>query len=391
MNADANENHAAIPMLQIQDISHYLEDNGIITGRDAASVHENSYRRQDQIEQAENVEGQTQYQTKVIGQFIQENKTKDLDRHKNEINKKESLLKKFKDAKISIRLKDNKVIHGIGLRNLVDQCDTFVTLVSWETHTSSIMENSHVFQLIQFEKDAVEHFLDLVDVKATDSSQSIVDFILNDFIIDCCYVAHYLQASEILEEIVSVIQESIDYENCTSIFVLADELQLMALRQASMKHVLERLDKIKTSELWDSIPKSLQNHILTLQNAAQSSIIGRGQTKNVIFSSSHEFLAMFHDTLTLHKERLRETKLRQEEIIKERKREGSNSMLQFGRFSKRHVQEKDVFGGSVEDAAKKILKQEERVRTLQIFYNEQKAIFAKDMQHNDQFRGSFAL
>jgi hypothetical protein len=50
-----------------------------------------------------------------------------------------------------------------------------------------------------------------------------------------------------------------------------------------------------------------------------------------------------------------------------------------------------VLGGSVADAAKKIKRQEERVNTLQAFYNEQKAIFAKDRQSVEQFQGMFQL
>ena len=55
---------------------------------------------------------------------------------------------------------------------------------------------------------------------------------------------------------------------------------------------------------------------------------------------------------------------------------------------RRFIQPRDVYSGSVEDAAKKILKQEERVKTLQAFYNEQKAIFAKDVE---TYRGRFTL
>jgi hypothetical protein len=191
-----------------------------------------------------------------------------------------------------------------------------------------------------------------------------------------------------MDEIVSIIQSSIDSENCTSICVLADELQIPSLLQASMKFILGRLDNIENNgEIWNDIPSALKNHIITLRNAAKSSIIGRGQTKEVIFSSAGEFLAIFHDTLTCQKERLRGAKERQEEIVQERLRESEG----LGRFSSRIVQEIDVYGGSVEDASKKIRKQEERVKTLQAFYNEQKAIFARDMQSDGQFRGKFSL
>jgi ribosome-associated translation inhibitor RaiA len=154
-----------------------------------------------------------------------------------------------------------------------------------------------------------------------------------------------------------------------------------------MKFVMERLDHIKDDvEVWNSIPSTLRNQIIALNKAVKSSIIGRGQTKEAIFSSVDEFIAILNDTLNCHKERLREAKERQEEIIEDRLREGRVSSGS-GRF----VLEKDVLGGSVADAAKKIKRQEERVNTLQAFYNEQKEIFAKDRQSVEQFQGMFQL
>ncbi len=57
-----------------------------------------------------------------------------------------------------------------------------------------------------------------------------------------------------------------------------------------------------------------------------------------------------------------EAKIRQEEIIKERKLRGG-----------RH---RDPLGGSVHDAALKIARQEKRIQTLEQFFKEQKLIFA---------------
>lgn len=234
-----------------------------------------------------------------------------------------------------------------------------------------------------------------------EQSKSVEELIDTDHIIECCHISHFLQAREILEDIVTVIKSSIDSDNCTSICVLADELQIPSLLQASMKYVMERLDNIQQNqELWEDIPIALRNQIATLKHAAESSIIGRGQTKEVIFSSGDEFLAIFHDTLTTMKERLKDAQQRQEEIIQERLRCGgdggsgegeytTNGAL--GRFSKRFVQEKNVFGGSVEDAAIKIQKQEERIRTLQAFYDEQKAIFRRDLDGDGYYQGRFKL
>ena len=383
-----SERQDGLELPLIQDVSHYLQENGILPGRLNAPAGE-TYQRQDQVELEAAVNAQQEYQTEVINRFMKDDEEISITASEGGLVRKRNLLEKCKGVSISIKTRDSLVVENVPLDRLVDQCDTFLTLVGSE-HWSSFVNRDFVFQLDQFHKEAVEHFLNILQIRSK-SSTLISDLITSNFIIECCYIAHFLQATDVLNEIISIIQSSIDSDNCTSICVLADELQIPSLLQASMKFVMEKLDYIKKDvEVWDSIPTALKNHIITLRNAAKSSIIGRGQTKEVIFSSAGEFLAIFHDTLTCHKERLREAKERQKEIIQERLREGAATSGS-GRFSLRSVQEKDVYGGSVEDAAKKIKRQEERVNTLQAFYNEQKAIFAKDMQSDGQFYGRFQL
>jgi hypothetical protein len=371
-----------VPLLQ--DISHYLHENGILPGHLNAPAHE-PYQQQDQVELEATVNAQQEYQTEIINKFIKDDEEISIKSCEESTIRKKTLLEKCKGISISIKTRDSLVVKNMPLDMLVDQCDTFLTLVGSE-HWSSFVNQDFVFELNQFQKEAVEHFLEIIQIRDK-SSILIRDFITSNFIIECCYIAHYLQATDVLNEIVSVIQSSIDSENCTSICVLADELQIPSLLQASMKFVMERLDHIKNDvEVWNSIPSTLRNQIIALNKAVKSSIIGRGQTKEAIFSSVEEFIAILNDTLNCHKERLREAKERQEEIIEDRLREG-RVISGSGRF----VQEKDVLGGSVADAAKKIKRQEERVNTLQAFYNEQKAIFAKDRQSVEQFQGMFQL
>lgn len=363
-NQGGNLPPVEIPLLQ--DMNHYLEQNGILAGHPDAP----SYQRQDQVELEERVNAQMEYQTSVIDKFVKEDEITEMNLHKNEIDRKKYLLEKCKDMTISIQTNDAIIPHA-PLYELVKHCDTFQTLVgseNWKMDT---------FQLTQFSQKIVLKFLNVI--KDHEKDIPLQESLSHDSIIDCCYVVHYLQATEILNNITNVIQSSIDCDNCTSICILADELHLPSLRQAAMKHVMASLDKIQQDEeVWNDIPNNLRNHIILLRNATKSSIIGRGQTKEVIFSSSAEFLAIFHDTLSCHKERLRDAKQRQDEIIQERMQQNR----------RRFIQPRDVYSGSVEDAAKKILKQEERVKTLQAFYNEQKAIFAKDVE---TYRGRFTL
>ena len=346
------------------------------------------------------------------------------------------------------------VIKHVPLHELVQKCDMLFTLAtsdrwlpirehndnSGSDDNDDNNEEEYIFSMNQFSKDGVEEFLSMVLVEDTSSGHgsSNTDTCSSThahahaqirtpspkYIIECCYIAHYLQATSILDHIVSILQTSIDAQNCTSLCILADELRIPSLFQSSMKFVLERLEDIQGDEgVWREIPSSLRNHILTLRNAAHSSLVAGGhgsasasasghtnnEAKQVLFSSGDEFLAIFYDTLALHKDRLKEAKQRQEEIIQERKREWnvnvdenenengnvntSQSQSFMGRFTRRNVQERDVYGGSVKDAAIKIEKQERRVKTLQAFYNQQKAIFAQDLEQNGdgRYRGSFYL
>lgn len=365
---------AEVPLLQ--DINHYLESNGIL------QAHNQNYQRLDQVELAQSVNAQEQYQSKIIQKFINEDTEQEQNnpQHRELEKERTEVLRKCRDVFISIQTAKD-VLKNVPLHHLVDRCDTFYTLASSDRWSS--LTKDFKFSLDQFDTSSVKQFLAIVNPSNSFSVQDLT----TQHIIDCCYISHFLQASEILNDIVQIIESSIDAENCTSICVMADELQIPSLLNSSMKFVMERLNEIQDNEeLWDDIPTTLRNHILTLRNAAHSSIVGMGKKSQVIFSSAGEFLAIFHDTLTLNKERLREAKLRQEEIIQERMRENGH-----GRFSRRFVQQRDVYGGDVEDARVKIEKQEKRVQTLQAFYDQQKAIFSQDLQNEGRFKGPFRL
>jgi len=363
--------------LRLQDVEHYLQANGILQAQQP------NYERLDQVELAANVNAQDQYQTDVIQKFMQEDEDSNIVK-KDFQKKKKNVLNKCRDVSISIQTAQD-VLHHVSLHDLVDQCDTFYTLASSD-HWSSLMEEDYIFSLEQFDTSPVKQFLSIID-SSSSASRTTVQELTNQNIIECCYIAHFLQSSDVLTSIVDIIQSSIDSENCTSICVLADELQIPSLLQSSMKFVMGSLEQIQANgDVWNNIPSALKNHILTLRNAAQSSIVGRGQIRQVLFSSADEFLAIFHDTLTLNKERLREAKQRQAEIIEERK-----MGVDTRRLAVVSVEPRDIYGGSVRDAAVKIEKQEQRLQALVSFYNEQKAIFAKDAEIGGRFKGSFSL
>jgi len=395
------------PHPQLQDLEHYLRQNGI-----EARQQQQPYQGMDHTELAANVSAQAKYEKEAIEKFVKEDEDKTAPERELRKQKKQMIIDELmgpeKTKTVSIQTR-NGVLRNVPLLNLVTRCDTIYTLASSDHWSNEMRKDDFVFSLLeQFSSKSVDHFLLLLnakvkksqieDVRAStscvsdqidrladddSSNASMQDVINNDNIIECCQIAHILQCTELLADIVDIIQASIDSDNCTSLCILADQLNIPSLLQSTMTFVLDRLEHIQSydeGQLWNDIPSSLKTHILTLRNAASSSIIGRGQTSEVLFSSSDEFLAIFYDTLRDHKERLCEAKQRQQEIIDERLRLNEK---------KRFCKDRDVYSGDVKDAAIKIDKQEERVKTLEAFYKEQKAIFKKDS--NGKFKGSFRL
>lgn len=410
--SETGQRSTAGNFLLLQDVDHYLESNGILQGQE-----ESNYQQLDQVEFAANVDAEKKHQLEIIGKMIQQDEENDRSSQQDSIQKKKQMLEKCRGIHITVstvsalrnmdvedaltngntdeefcEARKKRVLLKMPLYDLVDQCDTLFSLVSSD-FWSSLHEqdqNKYVFSLDQFDAEAVTQIMHILNRSARYEHFTVMD-ITSENIIECCYIAHYLQSNDVLNDIVDIIKESVDSTNCTSICTLADELQIPSLLQTSMGYVMESLDDIREDqELWNDVPTSLQNHIITLRNAAHSSIVGCGNlnTRKTAFSSGHEFLALFHDTLTMNKERLLEAKQRQREIIEERMKDSSAA----GRFTRRFLKQKDGCDTDLEYAALKIEKQERRVQTLQAFYREQKAIFAQDAKIGEgRYRGAFHL
>eukprot|EP00551_Chaetoceros_affinis_P009337 CAMPEP_0203663346 /NCGR_PEP_ID=MMETSP0090-20130426/956_1 /ASSEMBLY_ACC=CAM_ASM_001088 /TAXON_ID=426623 /ORGANISM="Chaetoceros affinis, Strain CCMP159" /LENGTH=369 /DNA_ID=CAMNT_0050526233 /DNA_START=17 /DNA_END=1126 /DNA_ORIENTATION=+ len=364
-----------VPLLQ--DLNQYLQRNGIEEQHD-----DDNQSTLDQREFASRIKDEESYKDKILHEFLK--RDEGSEKENKEIQQKKQFLEFCLNKSMGI-ITAERTIRDVSLFHLVDKCDTIYAFVSSSDHWSGSAKNidsgdgekSFSFSLKEFDDSSIEEFLALVE--GTKKAQDISP----ECIIECCRIAHYLQSESLLEEIADVIKVSIDADNCACICILADQLQMPGLLQSSMRFVMDTLDKIEKNEIWDDFPESLKHHVLTLRNAAQSSIIARGSQSKVFFSSSHEFLGIFSDTLREHKERLNEAKMRQEEIIQERTR--------LNEARGRYAQQIDVRGGSVKDAAIKIEKQERRVQTLEAFYREQKAIFSRDATHGGAYKSSFSL
>lgn len=283
----------------------------------------------------------------------------------------------FYKTYVSIRTNDG-IIDQVHLMPLVMSSDVVYTLAR-SNHWS--FASTKRINLVDFTSMDVSYFFQLL------TSDVPIDDIAMTQIVPCTLLSHFLQCTSILSVLTDKIQQSIDSKNCASICTLADHLDLPSLFESGLSHMLSSLDDIRDHELWDDIPRSLQWQIINMRDAVQSSIVGLSGSK-VCFSSSNEFLAIFADSIYEQRERLREAKERQKEIVRERidreKRlySGVDVAMDLdleGRRSRRILRnvylELDPNGGSVKDAKNKIARQEQRLRILEAFYMEQKEIF----------------
>lgn len=373
MNAEDGENN---PLLQ--DLEHYLQQNGLRHQDDSNNVSPTL----DQSELLLRIQEGEKYKEHVLHGFLEKDKLDTLDRSRSQIDQKNKFLDLCHDQIMLIVTSKESI--RVPLFNFVKKCDTVFALAKsdqWLSTIQDVQKNEKeyilTFTLDQFDHNAVLQFIELVQERETTND------IDSENIIECCRIAHFLQSQSILDLIIDIIKQSIDAHNCASICALADQLQIPTLYHASMELVMDKLHCIKSHDIWNDFPQSLQHQIQTLYNAAHSSIIGRGHTSKVAFTSSDEFLAIFSDTMREQKERLFQAKLRQEEIIQER--------IALNERRNRHAKEVDVYSGDVKDAAFKIERQEVRIQTLESFYKEQKLIFTKDAAGNGHFKSFFSL
>ncbi|KAL7475392.1 hypothetical protein ACHAW6_001308 [Cyclotella cf. meneghiniana] len=240
---------------------------------------------------------------------------------------------------------------------------------------------------------------------ASSQTQHVIHLIENDLIseqhiVECLRISHYLQCSVLLDVLSSVLEASVDSKNCMSLCSLADLYNLQSLFEASVNHVVVRLDALQgvpvdgydekvndgevdqvdaiQQDVWKSLPNELRSRILTMRNVMRSSVIGRGsKVSGVFFSSGDEFLAIFRETLSDQRERLAEARERRNEVIRDREAEWETMTQRRGSWfdASDEARRAFIYGGDVEYALVKIQKQEQRIQTLEAFYAEQKIIF----------------
>ena len=226
--------------------------------------------------------------------------------------------------------------------------------------------------------------------KSLSSIRTMLHQITDDTIIlDCCRIGHYLLATPIVDAIVQeLLIPNIDTQNCFMLYRLADELNLThsTLLQRTLSHMIQTIGEYSHdgddgdnhsnhNELeemeWnnDHYHQELNERLRTMKRALESSVHndvgGGGGSPQLYFASVEEYLSIFAERVQYYRERLQEAK----EYQKQQDEHQSSSSF----FTIRGR----VISSSYRDAEQKIMKQERRVRTLEIAYAEQKALFRR--------------
>ena len=231
--------------------------------------------------------------------------------------------------------------------------------------------------------------------KSSSSSSSIIHALHqipdDAIVLDCCRIGHYLMAQHIVDTIIhDVLIPSIDTNNCFTLYTLADELNLTSstLLQRTLSHMIQTIGEYTSAteedadtaedhhhpcDEWDHdvYRQELNERLRTMKRALESSVHGHSGGNgsgrpHLYFSSMNEYLSIFAERVQYYRERLYEAKECQRQQQEQHLSSSSSFMIR-GR----------VISSSYMDAEKKIQKQEQRVRTLEIAYAEQKALFRR--------------
>jgi len=396
------------------------------------------------------VQKEAEYCNSIINKHL----TSDGGSNNNSIDTTIRLHKEYEGKTITILLA-NKATHEMNAQPLILFCDTAKTMILSQKYYKSKAEKDDSkdttietnvkkdimeISLVEFETDAVVSFMNLllllhdqwhekksdsssdgktvvssrkrrIDNDADETEQYITELI-NDgkiserHIVECAKISHYIQCPIVLDALTSILLNAIDSNNCMAMCSLADQLNLKSLFEASVNHVIKRLDvftpttiaegsdddgkkddggsgdddkkKDEIDEMWSSLPNELRSRVLTMRNVMRSSVIGRGsKVSGLFFSSGDEFLAIFRETIRDKKERLKDAQQRHEEVIREREEEWNIRSERRGAWFDRSEAAKKsfIFGPDVKYALVKIEDQTKRLQTLESFYEEQKMIF----------------
>lgn len=201
--------------------------------------------------------------------------------------------------------------------------------------------------------------------------QSTVEETPEDIVVECCRLVSFLQNSTLLEQYAAILLSSVDTFNCLSLSQLAEQLNLPTLLERSLSHMMDSLEQMPQ----ELLTKELRERITAIQSAIQSSV-HHSQRSKLFFSSLDEYLAIFAERVQYYRERLAAAKEQRDELLHPTLHQHDIVDGTVGRFvTKPRDRFSTVSSHYMEDLQAKIERQEQRVRTLEIAFEEQKKLF----------------
>jgi len=387
-NDDNNNDFAANNrLLRIQDLDTWLRTHGIEAADDARRRPPDLNRQEEEVKFQE-LSGYQEAVHKAI--FLASEKEEEKAEEE-----KRKIMQSWKMIRIHLFCADRQALRDVPLQPLAESCDAvFALATQWERFSSSSSlslssssspvsqvdnddddntkqeENSNCMHLSleSFPIASVKAFLHLVllDSKSnntnndenenkesveSDSKQqqqeASRDYLTEDTVVDCCQIAHYLQNDTILNQSVEILLQSVDKGNCASLCQLADQLSLPTLFEKSLSKMMDTLQDLESTDAWKELTPELQERVMNIQSAIQSSV--HSVDSRLYFSSLDEYIAIFAERVQYYKERLAEANEDQQREIPGTK--------------------------NWKYAQAKIERQEKRVRTLELAFQQQKKVF----------------
>lgn len=331
-------------VLQIESEEDWFRHNGLFSPSYGAESQTN------QLEARQRFEEQKQYQAQVHEQIFRD-KDKMVDEARS------NRMEEWKGDKILIvtersTSKDestNTLL--LDLVSVARHSDMIYTLADSREYFEANQTKTDTLKLSlePYSNHAVKTFFGMLLDESRDDNVYRRDD--GECLVNCCRLAHYLQCNAFLENIIDILVESVNSENCLSLLALADELTLPRLLESSLSYILEALpdksmDSQEEKDMWHELHPELRDQVESMRTLLQTK-----NTCKLFFNSLPEYLALFSEQVQYYKERLHEARLQQAE------RNPSSPAWQY--------------------AQEKIDLQSRRVNTLVLMLEKQKRIFSR--------------
>jgi hypothetical protein len=288
-NQNGNQNQAAQEinaphLLTIQDEEEWIRQNGLGQHADDGYGQESPHNLQ---EARQRVLEQESYEQQVHERLFSDN----FQQQEADARVKQEQLDEWENEIIHVVTSSASSPYSINLCQFARSSDTVFALAKSRPHYESssdhrqhdqlVRDNSQLgleleleplsLSLLEYPDESVQVFLQLFQIQTWNNDQqvSVSSIIPAEHMVTCCHLAHYLQCTDILDEIVSILRQSIDSANCLSLSQLADQLQLHELLELSLDHMMRTLGDLQERDVWGDLSPELQNRILTIQTLLQ--------------------------------------------------------------------------------------------------------------------------